>query len=284
MLGRALMKIARKQGYLARGTYHDSFPSEKEREDYLHLDLLKTDSILESVLSVQPHFVIHTAALTNVDRCETEKELAWRLNVKATADLAKAAAKAQSRLVYISADYVFDGKIGNYTEADDPNPINYYGETKLEAEFSIRKILADPIIIRTSIHGWKDQSHSFSSWILNELKKRNRVHGIVDQITSVMYAGCLAKAILTLMTRPFSGTLHIASRDKASKFEFAHLVAKVFRLNEDLVIPAKAEEMVHWKASRPKDVSLCVTRAEDILGYSLPSILEGLQRMKLDAQ
>lgn len=105
----------------------------------LKLDITNQSQVLNLLNRLKPNVIIHTASETNVDRCETQKEQAWKTNVQGTRNIALACSKIGAKLVYISTDYVFDGEKGNYTEHDKPNPINYYGVTKLEGEKQVIK-------------------------------------------------------------------------------------------------------------------------------------------------
>ncbi|MCJ7443012.1 MAG: SDR family oxidoreductase, partial [Methanotrichaceae archaeon] len=121
----------------------------------LRLDITNLSEVLSLFKKLKPHMVIHTASETNVDKCETQKEQAWRINVEGTRNIAFACSKVGAKLVYISTDYVFDGEKGLYKEEDKPNPISHYGITKLEGENQVIQNCNDHIILRTSvIYGW----------------------------------------------------------------------------------------------------------------------------------
>lgn len=104
----------------------------------LKLDITNRKEVFDLFRKIKPDVVIHTAAETNVDRCETQKELSWKINVEGTRNIAEACSKTGAKMVYVSTDYVFDGEKGLYTEEDKPNPVNHYGITKLEGENQVK--------------------------------------------------------------------------------------------------------------------------------------------------
>jgi dTDP-4-dehydrorhamnose reductase len=127
--------------------------------------------LLDLFSKLKPDITIHTAAETNVDKCETQKELSWKINVEGTRNIAEACKKLGAKLVYVSTEYVFDGEKGSYVEEDKPNLINHYGTTKLEGENQIVSRCKDYAILRTSvIYGWHPWKQNFATWMINSLK------------------------------------------------------------------------------------------------------------------
>ena len=125
---------------------------------------------------IYPDIVIHAAAFTNVDDCEKNKDRAFAVNVQGTRNIADAVEKIGAKVVYISTDFVFDGKKGMYKEIDSTKPINYYGITKLNGERIVDKLLDDYIIARTSVlYGWNPFSQNFATWLINQLENRNKI-------------------------------------------------------------------------------------------------------------
>jgi dTDP-4-dehydrorhamnose reductase len=285
LLGTALHRRAMMRSMRAYSTYHSTPPAESAR-NYVSLDITNDRSVNELFDRLRPRVVIHTAALTNVDACEIDPDAATRVNARGTSSIASACATAGARMILVSADYVFDGAKGRYLEGDAAHPVNHYGKTKLMAEEATQSLVADSLIVRTSLHGPSPHGLSFSTWILRELSAGREVRGIVDQFSSLMYASDLAEALLDLANSGARGILHVASRDGISKFEFARAVARIFGFDENLVVPVKAAAMTHWKAARPRDVTLDVSRATVALGKHMPGVTEGIQAMKteVDAQ
>jgi len=160
---------------------------------------------------IKPDVVIHLAAMTNVDLCETEKELAYILNVKSTETLAKEAARINAFFVYVSTDYVFDGKEGMKKEDDIPNPLGYYGKTKLEGEMSLNNLASNWAIARTSTpFGIHSKKKTFPIWVKENLESNKEIKVLTDQYTSPTYVPNLSKMIIEITTKQFNGIIHHA--------------------------------------------------------------------------
>ena len=172
LLGNNLAKIAVNE-FTTSITYNEH-PLDIEGCKSYYLNIANRVDVTTLIQKLNPSYIIHTAALTNVDHCERDKRLAWNINVEGTKHIAEIARKINAKLIYISTDYVFDGNKGMYKEDEPTNPIDYYGETKLEGE-KLVKNLRDCIIVRPSVlYGWNPVKSNFVSWVINELKKRKR--------------------------------------------------------------------------------------------------------------
>lgn len=218
---------------------------------------------MKAINDVKPDVIIHTAALTDVDRCEVDKDLAYKINVEGTKIVAEVARKLGSFMVYISTDYVFDGNKGMYKEEGETNPVDYYGYTKLLGE----KFCQDFCIARTCvIYGAKPASGkvNFVLWLINKLESGESVRIITDQFITPTLNTNLAKMVLECTERKLKGIFHLAGATRASRFEFAKEVAKEFGLDENLIIPAKMDD-INWIAKRPKDSSLDTSKAAKYL-------------------
>ena len=188
LLGRSLMNVLESDYELVGIDKHVP----KGQKD-LAVDITEKEQTLKSIASTAPSVVVHTAAETNVDRCETERDLAQRINVDGTANIAAACAKVGAKLILISTDYVFDGHKGNYAETDEPNPISFYGLTKLEAERIVAASSSNSLIVRTSVlYGWHPTKLNFATWILKGLRERQTLKVVNDHINSPTFAGNLA--------------------------------------------------------------------------------------------
>jgi dTDP-4-dehydrorhamnose reductase len=248
------------------------------------VDITQRERIFESIATISPTIVVHTAAETNVDRCETEQDLARRINVDGTANIAEACMKTGAKLILISTDYVFDGAKGNYAETDEPNPVSFYGHTKLEAERIAASALPDSLIVRTSVlYGWHPTKLNFATWVMKGLREHQTLRVADDHINSPTFADNLAKAIKRTIEQNSKGTLHIAGKEKVSRFDFARRIAKKFELDEGLLIPVEMKDL-GWIARRPKDSSLNVGKAEKELGIELLGINRGLEEMVRSGQ
>ena len=245
----------------------------------LAVDITQKERTLELIVSAAPNVVVHTAAETNVDRCETERDLARRINVEGTANIADACVRVGAKLILVSTDYVFDGNKGNYAETDEPNPISFYGLTKLEAERIAALTSPNSLIIRTSVlYGWHPTKLNFATWILKGLRERQTLKVVNDHINSPTLADNLADAIRKAIERNSHGILHIAGNERISRFDFARRIARRFGLDESLLVPVEMKDL-NWIARRPRDSSLNVGKAEKELSIELFGVDRGLEEM-----
>jgi len=159
------------------------------------LDITDAIEVLNLFHKLKPDVVIHTASETNVDKCEKEKEHAWKTNVEGTRNIALASSEVGAKLVYVSTDYVFDGEKGKYEEQDKPNPINYYGVTKLEGENQVIQHCKNYAILRTSVlYGWHPWKQNFATWTINQLKQSKEITVVENHYNTPTLADNRARA------------------------------------------------------------------------------------------
>ena len=282
LLGRKVAQLALEKG-------HDVYSIYKEHPvnfgNPIKLDLTDRGVVFEVVSRIKPDGIIHTAAYTHVDGCEVNRDLAMRVNAEATKYVAMASAITGTHLTYISTDYVFDGKKGLYSEEDDPNPINYYGYTKLMGEEFVKQYAESWCIARTSvIYGWGSSKLNFATWLIKNLEHENQVNVLIDQYVSPTLNTNLAQMLIEIAERKLCGILHTAGASRVSRYEFAQALANIFNLNPNLIKPVKMNEL-QWRAKRPKDSSLNITRCLNTLMEIKPLKLnEALEAMKLEKQ
>ncbi len=245
---------------------------------YRQLDLVNRRLTLETIRSIEPEAIIHTAAVTDVDGCERDKENCWKVNVNATQNVLDAARAVSSRLFFISSDYVFDGTAGPYDEEDQPNPINYYGKSKLAAENLIRGGGTLWTIIRTIVLygcGRKTRA-SFVSWLLGQLRAGKPVRIVDDQWGNTTLADNLAEAIERALILNKTGIFNIGGVDFVSRYEFSVEVARFFDLDVSLIKPIKTAELGQL-APRPLKSGLKIEKAQHELYIALHDIRESLR-------
>jgi dTDP-4-dehydrorhamnose reductase len=252
----------------------------------LHSNSLKIDITIRSETEnlfhkLEPDVVIHTASETNVDKCETEKEHARKTNVEGTRNIAEACQKVSAKLVFISTDYVFDGEKGLYNEKDKPNPVNYYGLTKLESEKQVIAHCKNYAILRTSVlYGWHPWKQNFATWIINKLKQQQEITVVEDHYNTPTLANNLAEMAVEVAEKDLRGVYHASGNERISRCEFAKQIAKTFDLNSDLIKPVKMSQLTAWTAKRPKDSSLDTGKIQKQLKTKPLNITEGLNKMK----
>ena len=242
-----------------------------------HLDLTKKDDIVNTMNRIKPDVVIHLGAMTDVELCETETELAKKINTDATEILALESEKHNTFFVYMSTDYVFDGKVGMKKENDKTNPINFYGKSKLDGERVFKKITTPNVIVRTSTpFGIHSKKISFPFWIKKNLELKKEILVLTDQYTSPSYVPNISKMIIEIMERKITGIIHLAGATKISRYDFAVQISKIINVNKQFLKLTKMDQM-DWKAQRPADSSLSVSKANKILKNKPEKIEDSLK-------
>lgn len=275
LLGNNLAKIAVNE-FTASITYNEH-PLDIESCKSYYLNIANRVDVTTLIQKLNPDYIIHTAALTNVDHCERDKRLAWKINVEGTKHIAETARKIDAKLIYISTDYVFDGNKGMYKEDDPTNAVDYYGETKLEGE-NVAKNLRDCIIVRPSVlYGENPAKLNFVSWVINELKKGNRINIVKDQFNTPTLADNLAELILELIEKEENGIFHASGSERINRYDFALRIAEIFDLDKGLITPITSDQL-NWIAKRPMDSSLDTSKISRI--KKPLNIEEGLIRMR----
>src|SRR3989441_12928114 len=242
--------------YSTQNTRKSPFPNSAR------LDITDKDATLRLVGEIDPEVIINTAALTNVDYCETHKDEAEKVNVGGVRNVAEAARQNDSRLVQISTDYVFDGTYGHYTECDTPNPLNHYAKTKLEAERVVSHLSNYAIARPSVVYGWhphvtevrsdSTKQMNFGMFVLDKLMKKENVKAIRDQYSSPTFADNLADALLRLARSPQNGIFHTAGRSCLSRYEFASKLSQLFGYPASLIQPVFSSEFPQV-ARRPRN-------------------------------
>lgn len=270
LVGSKVVKDLLKLNHTVYSCYYNDKPP---HGTLIYLDLTDQNKIIQTLKEIKPDRIIHLAAMTDVDLCETEKELAILLNVKATETIAKQAAKQNIFFLYLSTDYIFDGIRGMKKESDLPNPLGFYGKSKLEGESVLNNIASGWSIARTSTpFGIHYKKKTFPLWVKENLQLKKEIPVLDDQFTSPTYVPNLSKMLIEVTKRQITGIIHLAGATRISRFELAKQIADRLSIDKGLLIPIKTNEM-NWKAQRPKDSSLDVSLATEIL-YEKPQKIE----------
>lgn len=276
LLGHRVVELALEAGHEVLAAYRSKPLSVGKA---VKLDLLNLETIKQTIVKLRPEAIVHAAAYTDVDGCETNRELAWKVNTEATKQIALAAADIGAHLTYVSTDYVFDGEMELYKEEDKPNPINHYGYTKLEGEKLIQANSDSWCIARASvIYGWGGGKKNFATWLIDSLSAGTQVKVLTDQYVSPTLNTNLSNMLLEIVKRRLTGILHTAGASRVSRYDFAIELAKVFRLDLKFIKQAKMGEMT-WDAKRPRDSSLDVSRCMALLNSKPLEISEALTTM-----
>jgi len=249
--------------------------------EYHQLDITSKKDVRELGGRVEPRVIINCAAMTNVDACETERETAWKVNVGGVEHLAEVARRFQSRLYHVSTDYIFDGKNGPYAEDDRPEPLSYYGKTKLASENVLRASGLEYFIARTMVlYGYAaGVKPNFALWLIQTLGQKGPVRVVDDQWGNPTLVDDLAYGIVRAVELGKTGIYHIAGRDIVSRYEFAVRLARFFGYNPALIKPVKTADLAQ-PAPRPLKSGLVTLKAETELGIAPATIEQGLAVLK----
>ncbi len=248
---------------------------------YTMLDMTVKKEVKDAVTSFEPDVIINCAAMTNVDACEKERELAWKINVTGLENMIEAAKRKKSRIVHISSDYIFDGKNGPYDENERPGPLSYYGKTKLAGENALRASDLDYFIARTMVlYGYSPGVKlNFALWLVQSLDAGTRVKVVDDQYGNPTLVDDLAYGLLRAVELEKTGIFNIAGREIVTRFEFAVRLAEKFGLDAGLITPVKTSDL-NQPAPRPLKSGLITLKAETELGISPSNVDEGLTILK----
>jgi dTDP-4-dehydrorhamnose reductase len=243
-------------------------------------DLTIRDDIKKIILDFYPDFVINAAAFTNVDKSESDREMAWKINVKGVEYLAEACRIIDAHLVHISSDYIFDGTNGPYSEKAKPNPLGYYGRTKLASENALKISGAFNTILRTNVlYGIADSRPDFVRWVVSSVRSGKPIKIVTDQFNNPTFIDDLVQAISKIIEYKKQGIYNIGGKEFLSRFEFTNIIADFFNLNKELISPIQTEELKQ-PAKRPLKSGLITLKAESEIGYRPHSITEALSKMK----
>lgn len=249
--------------------------------EYLQTDITKRDDVRKVIFDFMPDVIINCSAYTNVDGSESNRETAWKVNVNGIEHIAEAARIHDIHIIHFSTDYVFDGLSGPYSERDTPNPINYYGRTKLASENALRISGALYTIIRTNVlfgiipNGRFD----FVRWLVNELRSGRGVRIVNDQVNTPTYIDDLVLGIESVVEHKKLGLYNISGREVLNRYEFTEIICEVFRLDTSLITQIVTSEL-NQPAPRPLKAGLIILKAETELGFRPTPIKDALIQMK----
>ena len=249
--------------------------------NYEQADILDKERLSSLTDSFKPDLVINAAAYSDVDACETDREKAWQVNVVGIENLIEICKNWNAKLIHLSTDYVFDGKEGPYSEEGVPNPINYYGSSKLESELKIKHSGIDFVIVRTNVlYGMAEGANpNFFTWVFNRLRNDQSIRVATDQFNNPTLVDDLARAILELTARKFSGTINLGGTEYLSRYNFARKIAEEFEFDANKIVPVTTEDLKQ-KAPRPLKGGLRIDLAKKILKAELSGVSEGVKHLR----
>ncbi len=249
---------------------------------YYTMDTSRLDQVLEVVKSTKPDVIIHTAAMTNVDQCELNQSDCFIQNVTATKHIIHAANAVGAFLIHVSTDFIFDGVAGPYTEEGKPNPISYYGQTKLEAEKWVIAEAKEWAILRTVLVFGIVQDMSRSNivlWVKDNLAAGKQIRVVDDQWRTPTLAEDLAVGCLLVAKQKAGGIWNISGEEMLTPYEMAMQTAAYFELDTSLIERVDST-LFTQPAKRPPRTGFIVEKAKKQLGYVPRSFREGLKLLR----
>ena len=250
--------------------------TDKAKYAFELLDISHAPAVSYLLDLYRPDIIINTAAVANVNYCESHRLECRKVNVEGVKNLLAAAEKHRAHYVQISTDFVFHGNRELYREEDDRMPVNYYGQTKLEAEELVQTYSFQWNIIRTVLVFGKEKHYArpnFFTWTYDALKAGEHLKIVHDQYRTPTWSEDLAKGILVLLKQSSTGVYHIAGRDKLSIFEFAHFIAEEAGLNPSLIEPVSSSSL-NEPARRPVKTWLDTNKIYRETGFTPKSLKE----------
>jgi len=241
-------------------------------------DLLAPSALERLLDQTRPEWVIHCAALANVDACETDPLQAHQLNSELPRQLAELVARGGARLLHVSTDAVFDGQRGGYTETDAPNPLGTYARTKLDGERGVLTTNPQAIVARVNLFGWSlSGKRSLAEFFFNKLSTGEQCMGFTDVFFCPMLANDLGQVFLKMLDAGLSGLYHAVGSECISKYEFGLRIAWRFGLDDGLIAP-KSVQQGGLKAARSPNLTLRTDKLAQALDEKLPGLSTGLEK------
>ena len=249
-----------------------------ENYKFISLDITKKEEVEAVFESEKPEVVIHTAAMTNVDQCESEKEACWQLNVNAVEYLLASSEKQNSFFVHLSTDFIFDGLEGPYDENAIANPLSFYGWSKYAAEKLVIHSKTKWAIARTVlVYGI---AHDMSRtniilWVKNSLEQGKNINVVNDQWRTPTLAEDLADGCILIAQQQAEGIFNISGKDLLNPFQMANMTASFFNLDKSLITEVDGTKFSQ-PAKRPAKTGFILDKPMKVLGYNPKSFIEGI--------
>ncbi len=229
------------------------------------------------IFNEKPNLIINTIANTNIDYCEQHKTETYLLHVEMNKQIFKLCEDIASKFIFISSDYVFDGKKGDYMEYDKTSPVNYYGETKAIAESIILQNPTNTVLRSSLIYDWDPQVR-FLNYVVDKLRKNENIQAYDDFLTAPIFLEDLVGSIIKAVKKDASGIYNLAGPSCVTRMDFALAIARKFNFDKNLIEPVSVKSL-DLIAERPRNSSLNKTKAEKDLDIKFRSIEEGINEV-----
>lgn len=226
----------------------------------------------------KPDVVLHCAAIANVDACESDADLAHRVNAELPGAIADACRRHSIKMIQISTDAVFDGIKGNFSEEDETNPLSVYARTKRDGEKAVLTANADALVARVNFYGWSASGkRSLAEIFVHNLQAGQHMQGFTDVTFCPMNILDLSDLLVEAAELDLKGIFHMVGAEPMSKYEFGKRIAEKFGFDASLIQPVSIQES-GLKAVRSPNLSLSTAKLQRALGHELPAFDAGLQK------
>ncbi len=243
------------------------------------VDTSSLESIIQDFERINPDLVIHTAGLTSVEECESNPDLAYKINTQLAANVAQACSRLDISLVHISTDHIFKGDAEMAEEADHPSPLNVYGRTKAEAESEVLKACTGALVLRTNFYAWgPGYRSSFSDFIIKSLKAEKEIFLFDDVYYTPILAETLVHACHELLQNNASGIFHVVGDERISKYDFGLAIAREFELNPQKIQRSRMSANTAL-VRRPYDMSLSNNKLVTFVKKQMGGVDQQLKRL-----
>jgi dTDP-4-dehydrorhamnose reductase len=242
------------------------------------LELSQPGAARQLLQAIRPQVILHCAAMANVDACESQPELAQRVNADLPGELAALAAEFDCKMMHISTDAVFNGDKGNYVEEDEPAPLSVYARTKLAGEEAVLAANPRAIVARVNFYGWSiTGKRSLAEFFYSHLSAGENTKGFTDVHFCPLEVHDLSDLLLEMATKDLQGIYHVVSSESLSKFEFGQRLARQFGLDASLIQPVSWRD-VGLQAARSPELTLDTQKLRNALQHPLPDQAHGMTR------
>jgi dTDP-4-dehydrorhamnose reductase len=281
LLGQALIATAGAEHRISVLHLRD-YPVPVNGVEMVVLNILERERLEEFFAAHDFDVVVHAAGIASVDYVERHFEEAWESNVVGTQNVVDLVCKRGMRIVYVSSNAVFDGANAPYREEDRTNPVNRYGQIKVECERIVRRMCQEAIVVRPILmYGWHLAQGRTNpvTWLIERLQRGESTHIVTDVYENPIWSHHCAQAIWRAIQLGKAGTFHVGGKDVVNRYDFAKLVAEVFGLDASLLHPVDSR-FFPAIAPRPKNTSFVTERMQSELGMEPLSLRQGLERMR----
>lgn len=251
------------------------------------LNILNKKTLSQLISRDKPDVIVHAAAISNVDYCQSHKKEAWQVNVLGTNNVLEASIDKNIHFIYLSSNAVFDGKKDIYEEKDLPNPVNFYGKTKYQSESLVQKYSNYWTIVRPiTMYGWEPEGSRKNpvTWVLKNLSAKKSLKIVDDVYLNPLFNLDLGQVAWKIIANESLGIYHVAGAEILNRYQWALKTAVTFSLDPNLISPVPSSFFTGKIATRPQKTIYSIEKIKKEFKFRPSSVTDGLERMKLIKQ